>query len=53
MNAIIILLAVSLLVASGFLLSYIVSARNGQFDDDYSPAQRILFEDNIKNENNN
>ncbi len=52
MNVIIFLLAVSLLVAISFLVAFIWSASNGQFDDDYSPAQRIFFTDNIENENN-
>jgi cbb3-type cytochrome oxidase maturation protein len=50
MNAIILLLIASLSVAIGFLVAYIWSAKSGQFDDDYSPAHRILFEDSIKNE---
>ena len=51
MNVLIFLLVVSLLVAICFLVAYIWSVKSGQFDDDYSPAQRILFEDQIKNEN--
>ncbi|POY37516.1 cbb3-type cytochrome oxidase assembly protein CcoS [Solitalea longa] len=45
MSAIIILLIISLLVAGGFLLAFIFSVRNGQFDDDYTPSIRILFDD--------
>ncbi|HOZ51456.1 MAG TPA: cbb3-type cytochrome oxidase assembly protein CcoS [Chitinophagaceae bacterium] len=51
MNVIIFLLSVSLVVALSFLGAYIWSVKTGQFDDDYSPAHRIFFEDNIKNEN--
>jgi cbb3-type cytochrome oxidase maturation protein len=51
MNVIIFLLAVSLTVALSFLGAYIWSVKTGQFDDDYSPAQRIFFDDNTKNEN--
>ena len=51
MSVIIILLAVSLTVALGFLGAYIWSVKTGQFDDDYSPARRIFFDDEIKNEN--
>ncbi len=47
MNAIILLLIASLVVAIGFLVAYIWSAKSGQFDDNYSPAHRILFEDSI------
>ncbi len=52
MNVIIFLLAASLLVAICFLVAFIWSARTGQFDDDYSPAQRIFFTETIENENN-
>jgi cbb3-type cytochrome oxidase maturation protein len=39
------LILVSLLLAAGFLLAYLQAARNGQFDDDYTPSVRILFDD--------
>lgn len=48
MNVIFILIAVSLLVAIGFLFSFIWSIRNGQFDDEYTPSVRILFDDETK-----
>ena len=48
MNVIFILIAVSLLVAVGFLISFIWSIRNGQFDDEYTPSVRILFDDETK-----
>jgi cbb3-type cytochrome oxidase maturation protein len=47
-NVIFILIAVSLLVAIGFLIAFIWSIRNGQFDDEYTPSVRILFDDEIK-----
>lgn len=51
MNVILILIAASLLLALGFLIAFIVSLRNGQFDDDYTPSVRMLFDDNeLKNE---
>ena len=37
----------SVLLAVVFLIIFIVSARNGQFDDDESPAVRILLESEI------
>ncbi|CAN5362429.1 hypothetical protein BH11BAC2_BH11BAC2_19330 [soil metagenome] len=45
MKVIIILIAISLFVAIGFLMAFIWSVKNGQYDDDVSPAVRILFED--------
>ena len=35
----------SVSIAVIFLIVFIVSAKNGQFDDDESPAVRILLED--------
>lgn len=45
MSVIIILLIASMLVAGGFLVAFLVNAKNGQFDDNYGPAVRMLFED--------
>ena len=44
MSAIIILLIASISVAALFLGAFIWSVRNGQFDDEFSPPQRILFD---------
>ena len=43
-----ILCSVSLAVV--FLIIFIVNAKKGQFEDDESPAVRILFDDETKNE---
>lgn len=48
MSVIIIMLIGSLLIASGFLLAFLWCVKDGQYDDEYSPAQRILFDDTIK-----
>jgi len=45
MSAIFILVGASLTVAIGFLAAFIWSVKNGQYDDDYTPSVRILFED--------
>lgn len=45
MGVIIILIICSIFVAGGFLLAFIWAVRSGQYDDTYSPAVRILFED--------
>ncbi|HLP94126.1 MAG TPA: cbb3-type cytochrome oxidase assembly protein CcoS [Saprospiraceae bacterium] len=39
------LILVSLLLAAGFLLAYLRAAGSGQFDDEYTPAIRMLFDD--------
>lgn len=33
-----------------FLIIFIIGAKKGQFEDDESPAVRILFEDEVKSE---
>jgi len=48
MSVIILLICISVLVASGFLISFIWAIKNGQFDDTYSPSVRMLFEDELK-----
>lgn len=45
MNVILILIPVSLASAGAFLLAFIWSVRNGQFEDTDTPAMRILGED--------
>lgn len=37
-------------LAAVFLIIFIVNARKGQFEDDESPAVRILFEDEVREE---
>jgi cbb3-type cytochrome oxidase maturation protein len=47
MGIIYIMLVVSLLIALFFLLSFIWATKTGQYDDDYTPSVRILFEDEL------
>lgn len=47
MGVIYVLLTISLIVAVIFFIAFIVSIRNGQFDDDYTPSVRMLFEDEL------
>jgi cbb3-type cytochrome oxidase maturation protein len=46
-NVIFVLIGFSLVVAIGFLAAFIWSVRNGQYEDDYTPSVRILFEDDL------
>jgi len=48
LSALFILIGISILVAGGFLAAFLWSVRNGQFDDDYTPSIRILFDDEMK-----
>jgi len=45
MSVIFLLLAASLLVALVFLVLFIKSVREGQYDDTWSPARRMLIDD--------
>ncbi|TNE56788.1 MAG: cbb3-type cytochrome oxidase assembly protein CcoS [Bacteroidetes bacterium] len=47
MKIIFLLILISLVVAAGFLLAYLWAARSGQFDDDYTPSVRMLFDDEL------
>ena len=47
MSAIFILIAASLTIAIGFLIAFIWSVKDGQFEDDYTPSVRMLFDDEI------
>jgi cbb3-type cytochrome oxidase maturation protein len=51
MNVIILLVVISVTVASLFLGAYFWSVKTGQFDDMDSPAVRMLLDD-VKNNNN-
>lgn len=39
---------VSVLLAGGFLLAFIWATKSGQFDDDYTPSVRVLFDEKSK-----
>jgi cbb3-type cytochrome oxidase maturation protein len=45
MSVIFLLIIFSLLLALGFLAAFIWSVKDGQYEDDFTPSVRILFED--------
>lgn len=45
MSVLFILIAVSLLVAVGFLVAFLWAASTGQYEDEYADSVRILFDD--------
>lgn len=49
MSVILILLIASLTVAGAFLAAFIWSVKTGQYDDDYTPSLRMLYEDKSNN----
>lgn len=50
MSVILILIIVSVLVAGSFLAAFLWSVKKGQFDDDYTPSVRMLFDDTVSTE---
>ncbi len=50
MDILYLMIICSVSLAVVFLIIFIINARRGQFEDDESPAVRILFEDEIKQE---
>lgn len=54
MEVIFILIGFSLLIALGFLASFIWATKTGQYDDSYTPSVRMLFDDDeIENQDDN
>ena len=45
MSVVIILVFVAIAMAGGFLIAFIWSVKNGQYEDTYTPSVRILFDD--------
>ncbi|MBL7733359.1 MAG: cbb3-type cytochrome oxidase assembly protein CcoS [Chitinophagaceae bacterium] len=45
MSVIIVLMIASISIAGLFLFAFLWGVRSGQFEDDYSPSSRILFDD--------
>jgi cbb3-type cytochrome oxidase maturation protein len=50
LSALFLLIGISIIVAGGFLAAFLWSVNSGQYEDDYTPSVRILF-DNEKRTN--
>ena len=50
MSVIYILLTISIVIAIGFFIAFIMAVKNGQYDDSYTPSVRMLFEDELVKE---
>lgn len=48
MKIIFVLILVSLVIALGFLGAFLWAVKSGQYDDDYTPSVRMLFDDEKK-----
>ncbi|RPD48319.1 cbb3-type cytochrome oxidase assembly protein CcoS [Hymenobacter sediminis] len=49
MEIIFVLISISLCVAMLFLLAFVWAVRSHQYDDTYTPAVRVLFDDQEEN----
>ncbi|MDO8929232.1 MAG: cbb3-type cytochrome oxidase assembly protein CcoS [Bacteroidota bacterium] len=47
MSVVIVLVFVAIIMAGIFLLAFIWSVKNGQYEDTYTPSVRILFDDPV------
>lgn len=45
MSALFLLIGISIVVAGAFLTAFLLSVKSGQYDDDYTPSVRMLFDD--------
>jgi len=52
MSVIYLLITISLIVALLFLYVFVKAVKQGQFDDDYTPSVRMLFDDEVKKNEN-
>lgn len=48
MSVIYLLISISILVAIVFFIAFIMAVKKGQYDDDYTPSVRMLFDDELK-----
>ena len=48
MSALFVLIGISIIVAGSFLAAFLWSVNHGQYDDDYTPSIRMLFDDETK-----
>ena len=50
MSILFILIIISLILATGFLIAFFWATKSGQFEDDYTPSVRMLFDDELTEE---
>jgi len=53
MSVIYLLITISIIVAVCFFLAFIKAVKSGQYDDDYTPSVRMLFDDELKKTDGN
>lgn len=47
MSVIYLLISISILVAIFFFIAFVMAVKKGQYDDDYTPSVRMLFDDEL------
>ena len=52
MSAMYIMIGASLVLAIGFLIAFIWSVKSNQYEDDYTPSVRVLFDPKPEEEKN-
>jgi cbb3-type cytochrome oxidase maturation protein len=50
MSVIYLLISISIIVAIIFFIAFIRAVKTGQYDDDYTPSVRMLFDDELTTE---
>ena len=53
MSVIYLLISISIVVALAFLIAFLRAVRSGQYDDDYTPSVRMLFDDELVKKKSN
>jgi len=48
MSVIYLLISISIVVAIGFFVAFVKAVKSGQYDDDYTPSVRMLFDDELR-----
>ena len=51
MSVIYLLISISIFVAIGFFVAFVIAVRTGQYDEDYTPSVRMLFDDELAKKN--
>jgi len=52
MSVIYLLISISILVAIIFFIAFIIAVKKGQYDDDFTPSVRMLFDDELVKKGN-
>jgi cbb3-type cytochrome oxidase maturation protein len=53
MSVIYLLISISIVVALAFLIAFLRAVKSGQYDDDYTPSVRMLFDDELVKKKSN